>query len=74
MFMSVVFPAPFSPSSACTSPGMSVKFTSSFATTPGNLFTIPIISTSGCFSFVSSTNWPSCCPYFNITFLLCLFA
>src|SRR5579871_2952548 len=38
MFESVDFPAPFSPSSACTSPSAASKSTPSFATTPGNRF------------------------------------
>src|SRR5262245_14640734 len=47
MFESVVLPAPFSPSSACTSPAAASKVTSSFATTPGNRFVIPSIRTAG---------------------------
>src|SRR6185312_13421028 len=39
--MSVDLPAPFSPSSACTSPFSSEKSTLSSATTPRNLFVIP---------------------------------
>ena len=35
MFESVDLPAPFSPSSACTSPSAASKWTPSFATTPG---------------------------------------
>src|SRR6185436_8810777 len=41
MFESVLLPAPFSPSSACTSPSAASKSTPSFATTPGNRFVIP---------------------------------
>src|SRR5882724_264380 len=41
MFESVVFPAPFSPSRACTSPSAASKSTWSFATTAGNRFVIP---------------------------------
>src|SRR5687767_12937669 len=41
MFDSVLLPAPFSPSSACTSPAVAAKSTPSFATTPGNRFVIP---------------------------------
>src|SRR6266567_2614736 len=44
MFMSVDFPAPFSPSSACTSPRRTSNETSSFATTPGNSLRMPRIS------------------------------
>src|SRR4249919_117349 len=40
MFISVVLPAPFSPSSACTSPTAASKSTRSFARTPGNRFVI----------------------------------
>src|SRR5258706_3125372 len=47
MFMRVLFPAPFSPSSAWISPGISLKSTWSFATTPGNALTIPLASTAG---------------------------
>src|SRR3954467_8508088 len=36
MFESVDLPAPFSPSSACTSPSAASKWTPSFGTTPGN--------------------------------------
>ena len=46
MFESVLLPAPFSPSSACTSPGAASKPTSSFATTPGKCFVIPRIATA----------------------------
>src|SRR5437660_667198 len=41
MFESVLLPAPFSPSSACTSPTAASKSTRSFATTPGKRFVIP---------------------------------
>src|SRR5438046_2029900 len=47
MLDSVVLPAPFSPSSACTSPGAASKSTSSFATTAGNRFVIPRSATAG---------------------------
>src|SRR5881396_23762 len=47
MFESVVFPAPFSPSSACTSPSAASKSTPSFATTRGNRFVIPRSTTAG---------------------------
>ena len=46
MLESVVFPAPFSPSSACTSPTAASKSTPSFATTPGNRFVIPRMATA----------------------------
>src|SRR5881392_3643190 len=46
MFESVDFPAPFSPSSACTSPGAASKSTPSFASTPGKRFVIPRIATA----------------------------
>src|SRR5262245_58861164 len=39
--MSVDLPAPFSPTSACTSPGASARPTRSSARTPGNALTIP---------------------------------
>src|SRR5262245_59867159 len=44
MFIRVDLPAPFSPSSACTSPRARSKLTSSLARTPGNCFTMPRIS------------------------------
>src|SRR5436309_3109972 len=47
MFESVLLPAPFSPSSACTSPAAASKSTPSFASTPGNRFVIPRIATAG---------------------------
>src|SRR5436189_6153186 len=47
MLDSVVLPAPFSPSSACTSPVAASKSTSSFATTAGNRFVIPRTATAG---------------------------
>src|SRR4249920_3824284 len=46
MFESVVLPAPFSPSSACTSPSAASKSTWSFATTAGNRFVIPRSATA----------------------------
>src|SRR3954451_23070736 len=47
MFESVVFPAPFSPRSAWTSPAAASKSTSSFATTAGNRLVIPRSATAG---------------------------
>src|SRR3954463_7493996 len=44
MFISVDLPAPFSPSSACTSPLRRSRSTWSFATMPGNRFVMPRIS------------------------------
>src|SRR5215210_3158388 len=41
MFESVVFPAPFSPRRACTSPWAASKSTPSLATTAGNRFVMP---------------------------------
>src|ERR1051326_7732162 len=41
MFESVLFPAPFSPSSACTSPAAASNSTPSFAITPGKRLVIP---------------------------------
>src|SRR5437660_1758378 len=46
MLESVDLPAPFSPSSACTSPTAASKSTRSFATTPGKRFVIPRIATA----------------------------
>src|SRR5215213_6786610 len=47
MFESVLLPAPFSPSSACTSPSAASNSTPSFATTAGNRFVIPWRVTAG---------------------------
>src|SRR6266550_1237889 len=47
MFDSVVFPAPFSPSSAWTSPAAASKSTSSLATTAGKRLVIPRRATAG---------------------------
>src|SRR5438105_15748155 len=47
MFERVLFPAPFSPSNACTSPGSASKPTESFASTPGKRLVIPRIETAG---------------------------
>src|SRR5215218_5244133 len=47
MLESVVFPAPFSPSKAWTSPSAASKSTRSFATTAGNRFVIPRRATAG---------------------------
>src|SRR5436190_20090113 len=44
MFMRVVSPAPFSPSSAWISPGLTVRSTRSFAKTPGNRLVTPLSS------------------------------
>src|SRR6266536_957983 len=46
MFESVLLPAPFSPSSACTSPAAASQSTASFATTPGKRLVIPCIPTA----------------------------
>src|SRR5687767_2182429 len=47
MFISVDFPAPFSPSSACTSPRWRSKSTWSLASTPGKRLVIPRSSRMG---------------------------
>ena len=47
MLISVDLPAPFSPSSACTSPAQSVRSMPSLATTPGKTLVIPRSSQSG---------------------------
>src|SRR3989442_3102675 len=46
MFISVDLPAPFSPSSACTSPSRRSKSTWSLARTPGNRFVMPLSSSA----------------------------
>ena len=45
--MSVVLPAPFSPSSAWISPGRTSRSMWSLATTPGYRFVMPRISSAG---------------------------
>src|SRR4051794_39408452 len=47
MFISVDFPAPFSPRSACTSPRRRSKSTWSFATIPGKRLVMPRSSRTG---------------------------
>src|SRR6266508_567221 len=47
MFERVVLPAPFSPSSACTSPAAASKSTWSLASTPGKRLVIPRMETAG---------------------------
>ena len=44
---SVDLPAPFSPTSACTSPTFTSNETPSSARTPGNVFTIPVMRSNG---------------------------
>src|SRR3989442_11502347 len=60
MLTSVVFPAPFSPSSPWTSPRRTSKSTPVLAITPGNRLLIPIIRRSGCTDPPSPCEpWPS---------------
>src|SRR5262249_48718840 len=47
IFTSVDLPAPFSPSSACTSPARRLKFTPSGACTPGKLLEMSVRTKSG---------------------------
>src|SRR5918994_295008 len=47
MFISVDLPAPFSPSKAWISPGITSRSTSWLATTPGKYLAMPFISTIG---------------------------
>src|SRR4051812_4982776 len=47
MFESVLLPAPFSPSSACTSPARISSSTASFASTPGKRLVTPRSLTAG---------------------------
>src|SRR5213594_926410 len=47
IFISVDFPAPFSPSRRWTAPASSVRSTPSSATTPGNTLRMPRISSTG---------------------------
>src|SRR5919198_3842545 len=54
----VVLPAPFSPSSACTSPRAASKSIRSLAMTPGNRFVIPRIATAARVgAAVASNSW-----------------
>jgi hypothetical protein len=55
IFISVDFPAPFSPMSATTSPAWTSRSTSLSATTPGNLLLIPVIRRTGS-RFVSTNH------------------
>ena len=48
IFISVDLPAPFSPTTAWTSPGMNWRLTSSRATTPGKRLLMFCTSSSGC--------------------------
>src|SRR5579872_519590 len=48
ILMSVDFPAPFSPSSACTSPGNTSRLTPRKARTPPKLLATPVTRTNGC--------------------------
>src|SRR6266700_1405819 len=47
IFISVLLPAPFSPTSACTSPGHAVKSTFWSTGVPPKDFEIPVISSNG---------------------------
>src|SRR5262245_1742229 len=47
-FISVLLPAPFSPMSACTSPGLTSRSTPPSATTAPNRFAIPRMRRTGC--------------------------
>src|SRR5215208_4121392 len=47
MFISVDLPAPFSPSSACTSPSSRSSWIRSLASTPGKRFVTPLSSRTG---------------------------
>src|SRR5713101_3954143 len=53
IFTSVLLPAPFSPTSACTSPGNRRKSTPRKACTPPNCLAIPLSSTIGSGEFVT---------------------
>src|SRR5215208_970356 len=55
IFTSVDFPAPFSPTSACTSPARSSRSTPSSAVTPANRLTIRSIRRTGCTSALISS-------------------
>src|SRR5438445_5533472 len=67
MFESVLLPAPFSPSSACTSPAAASKSTASLARTPGKRFVIPRMATAGeapgsPAPLAAATELGACCP------------
>src|SRR5829696_7420199 len=55
MFISVVLPAPFSPSRAWISPGRTSRSIRSLATTPGYRLLIPRISSAGAWTGASET-------------------
>ena len=57
MFISVDLPAPFSPRSACTSPSMRSKLTSSFATIPGKRFVMLRISSTWARADIRAIIW-----------------
>ena len=54
IFISVDLPAPFSPTTACTSPGRTTRSTSRLATTPGNRLPMPCEHHDGLGHAVSS--------------------
>src|SRR5437870_5569203 len=54
--MSVDFPAPFSPTMAWTSAGMTTRWTSSLARTPGNRLLIPSSSAAGAVSDIAPSH------------------
>jgi hypothetical protein len=60
IFTSVDLPAPFSPTSACTSPRRRAKSTPSSAVAPAKRFTIPAMRRIGAASLtaVSLLGWP----------------
>src|SRR5438034_9216680 len=72
MFESVLLPAPFSPSSACTSPSAASESTRAFASTPGKRFVIPWSATAAregaavAVVFVSSTIQPAALPRLSL--------
>src|ERR1700733_8437571 len=57
MFISVDFPAPFSPSSVCTSPRRMSRLTSSLARTPGNSLRTPRISSTSSSVTAARFSW-----------------
>src|SRR5579884_2286690 len=62
MLMSVVLPAPFSPSSAWISPQRASKFTAWLATTPGKTLSTPSIATATAVRWRGAASLMDDCP------------
>ena len=60
IFISVDLPAPFSPTSACTSPAITSNETPSSARTPGNVLTMSRIASNGAIAAAASLAAVTC--------------